>query len=124
MTDRPKTVLVVDDSPTMRRMVAWVLIPMGLEVVEAGDGKEALKLLEERTFDLAIVDINMPVMDGIQLMRRIRGKAGLEDLPVLMLTTESSDLMKQAGRAAGATGWLVKPFDPARLLEVIKKVIK
>ena len=93
-------------------------------VVEAVDGVDAYEKAQAQSFDLVLTDQNMPRLDGLGLTRKLRDHPQFKTIPILMLTTESSDLMKQAGRAAGATGWLVKPFDPARLLEVIKKVIK
>jgi two-component system, chemotaxis family, chemotaxis protein CheY len=117
-------ILTVDDSPSMRKMVSFTLIGAGYQVVEAVDGVDAFEKALEQKFDLVLTDQNMPRMDGLGLTRKLREHPRFKAVPILMLTTESSDLMKQAGRAAGATGWLVKPFDPARLIEVIKKVIK
>jgi two-component system chemotaxis response regulator CheY len=117
-------ILAVDDSPSMRKMVAFTLTGAGYQVVEAVDGIEAYEKAQSQMFDLVLTDQNMPRLDGLGLTRKLRDHPQFKTVPILMLTTESSDLMKQAGRAAGATGWLVKPFDPARLLEVIKKVIK
>ncbi|MEI8170963.1 MAG: response regulator [Rhodoferax sp.] len=117
-------ILAVDDSPSMRKMVSFTLTGAGYQVVEAVDGVDAYEKALAQTFDLVLTDQNMPRLDGLGLTRKLRDHPLFKTVPILMLTTESSDLMKQAGRAAGATGWLVKPFDPARLLEVIKKVIK
>ncbi|MDP2367633.1 response regulator [Rhodoferax sp.] len=117
-------ILAVDDSPSMRKMVSFTLTGAGYQVVEAVDGVDAYDKALAQTFDLVLTDQNMPRLDGLGLTRKLRDHPQFKTVPILMLTTESSDLMKQAGRAAGATGWLVKPFDPARLLEVIKKVIK
>lgn len=117
-------ILAVDDSPSMRKMVSFTLTGAGYQVVEAVDGIDAFEKAQEQTFDLVLTDQNMPRLDGLGLTRKLREHPKFKTVPILMLTTESSDLMKQAGRAAGATGWLVKPFDPARLLEVVKKVIK
>jgi two-component system chemotaxis response regulator CheY len=117
-------ILAVDDSPSMRKMVSFTLTGAGYQVVEAVDGVDAFEKAQAQTFDLVLTDQNMPRMDGLGLTRKLRDHPLYKSTPILMLTTESSDLMKQAGRAAGATGWLVKPFDPGRLLEVIKKVIK
>ena len=116
-------ILAVDDSPSMRKMVAFTLSGAGYQVVEAVDGVDAYEKAVNQTFDLVLTDQNMPRLDGLGLTRKLREHPHFKTVPILMLTTESSDLMKQAGRAAGATGWLVKPFDPTRLLEVIKKVI-
>ena len=117
-------ILAVDDSPSMRKMVSFTLVGAGYQVVEAVDGVDAIEKAQTQNFDLVLTDQNMPRMDGLGLTRKLREHPKFKTVPILMLTTESSDLMKQAGRAAGATGWLVKPFDPARLIEVIKKVVK
>jgi two-component system, chemotaxis family, chemotaxis protein CheY len=117
-------ILTVDDSPSMRKMVSFTLVGAGYQVVEAVDGVDAFEKAQLQPFDLVLTDQNMPRMDGLGLTRKLREHPHFKTVPILMLTTESSDLMKQAGRAAGATGWLVKPFDPHRLIEVIKKVIK
>ncbi len=117
-------ILAVDDSPSMRKMVSFTLLGAGFQVVEAIDGVDAFEKAQLQTFDLVLTDQNMPRLDGLGLTRKLREHPKFKTIPILMLTTESSDLMKQAGRAAGATGWLVKPFDPARLIEVIKKVVK
>lgn len=118
------SILAVDDSPSMRKMVSFTLIGAGYQVVEAVDGIDAFEKALTQNFDLILTDQNMPRLDGLGLTRKLRDHPQFKSIPILVLTTESSDLMKQAGRAAGATGWLVKPFDPARLLDVIKKVIK
>jgi two-component system chemotaxis response regulator CheY len=88
------------------------------------DGEDAFDKARQRAFDLVLTDQNMPRLDGIGLTKRLREHPNFKTTPILILTTESSDQMKQAGRAAGATGWLVKPFDPAKLIEVIKKVVR
>ena len=119
-----KTVLVVDDSPTMRQMVAFTLSNAGFTVVEAGNGKEAMGKIGGGTKpDLVVTDLNMPEMDGITLIQEIRKNPALKFMPILMLTTESSDDKKEAGQAAGATGWVVKPFNPEQMLKVIQKVL-
>lgn len=117
-------ILAVDDSPSMRKMVSFTLTGAGHQVVEAVDGIDAYEKAQAQAFDLVLTDQNMPRLDGLGLTRKLREHPRFKTVPILVLTTESSDLMKQAGRAAGATGWLVKPFDPARLLDVISKVIK
>jgi two-component system chemotaxis response regulator CheY len=117
-------ILAVDDSPSMRKMVTFTLTGAGHQVVEAVDGQDAYEKAQAQSFDLVLTDQNMPKLDGLGLTRKLREHPRYKSTPILMLTTESSDLMKQAGRTAGATGWLVKPFDPARLLEVINKVVK
>ena len=118
-----RSILTVDDSASMRQMVAFTLKHAGYQVIEAVDGQDALDKVKDQPIDLVLTDQNMPRMDGLALVRRLRGMAQHRAVPILILTTESSDEMKQAGRAAGATGWLVKPFDPPRLLEVIGKVL-
>jgi len=118
-----KVVLTVDDSASIRQMVSFTLKSAGYEVVEAADGEEGLTKAKGRTVDLVLTDQNMPKMDGLTLIKSLRGMPQYRSTPILMLTTESSEAMKSAGRSAGATGWLVKPFDPSKLLEVVKKVI-
>ena len=117
-------VLVAEDDPTIRNALCELLASWGYACDKAEDGVTALELALGLDYDLLILDINMPRLDGLGLTRKLREHPQFRTVPILVLTTESSDLMKQAGRADGATGWLVKPFDPARLLEVIKKVIK
>jgi two-component system chemotaxis response regulator CheY len=117
-------ILAVDDSASMRKMLAFTLTGAGFQVVEAVDGQDALDQAQAHAIDLVITDQNMPRLDGLGLTRKLREQAKYKNLPILILTTESSDQMKLAGKAAGATGWLVKPFDPARLLEVIQKVLR
>jgi two-component system, chemotaxis family, chemotaxis protein CheY len=118
------SILAVDDSASMRKMVSFTLKSAGYEVVEAVDGEDAFDKARGRNFDLVLTDQNMPRLDGIGLTRKLRDTARFKAVPILILTTESSDQMKQAGRAAGATGWMVKPFDPAKLIEVIRKVVR
>ena len=118
------SILAVDDSASMRQMVSFTLKSAGYEVVEAVDGEDAFDKAKSRAFDLVLTDQNMPRLDGIGLTRKLREQTRFKSTPILILTTESSDEMKQAGRAAGATGWLVKPFDPTKLIEVIKKVVR
>lgn len=117
------SILAVDDSASMRQMVVFTLRSAGYGVVEAIDGQDALEKTAKRDFDLVLTDQNMPRLDGIGLTRRLRAQPKFKDTPILILTTESTSQMKQAGRDAGATGWLVKPFDPVKLLEVIQKLI-
>ena len=119
-----KTVLTVDDSASIRQMVAFTLKSAGYTVIEAADGQEGLdKAKANATINLVLTDQNMPKMDGLTLIKSLRGLPQYRATPILMLTTESSDAMKSQGKAAGATGWLVKPFDPQKLLEIVKKVI-
>jgi two-component system chemotaxis response regulator CheY len=118
------SILAVDDSASMRQMVAFTLKGAGYNVIEAADGQEALDKARGATVDLVLTDQNMPRMDGITLVQNLRGMPAYSTTPILILTTESSDEMKAKGRAAGATGWLVKPFDPAKLIDVVRKVIR
>lgn len=118
-----KTILAVDDSTSIRQMVAFTLKSAGYAVIEAADGQEGLDKAGANAIDLILTDQNMPRMDGLALIKALRALPRFASTPILMLTTESSDDMKNQGRAAGATGWLVKPFDPHKLLEVVKKVI-
>lgn len=104
-------------------MVNFSLKSAGYDVTEAADGVEALALAKQQPFDLVLTDQNMPNMDGLTLIKQLRQLPGFERTPILMLTTESGDEMKAQGRVAGATGWIVKPFDPERLVAVVKKVI-
>lgn len=106
-----KTILAVDDSASMRQMVSFTLKTAGFDVTEANNGEEALKVAQGREFDLVISDVNMPIMDGIELIRNLRELPNYKFVPMLMLTTESTTDKKQQGRAAGATGWIVKPFN-------------
>ncbi|WP_435273870.1 response regulator [Psychrobium sp. nBUS_13] len=117
-------ILVVDDSASIRNMVSFTLKQQQYDTVEACDGKEGLDKAKTERFDLVITDVNMPVMDGIALCGELRQLPAFKFTPVLMLTTESSAEMKQRGKAAGATGWLVKPFNPEKLLSTIKRVIR
>ena len=119
-----KTILAVDDSTSIRQMVAFTLKGAGYDVIEAADGQEGLDKAKSKTINLILTDQNMPRMDGLTLVKTLRGLPQYKTTPMLMLTTESSDAMKAQGKAAGATGWLVKPFDPDKLLEVVSKVIK
>lgn len=118
-----KTVLTVDDSASIRQMVAFTLKSAGYTVVEAADGQDGLDKAKSNAVNLVLTDQNMPKMDGLTLIKTLRGLPQYRATPILMLTTESSDAMKAQGKAVGATGWLVKPFDPQKLLEVVKKVI-
>jgi len=117
-------ILVVDDSASIRNMVSFTLKQQQYETVEACDGKDGLEKAKTGRFDLVITDVNMPIMDGIKLCSELRQLPAFKFTPVLMLTTESSAEMKQRGKAAGATGWLVKPFNPEKLLSTIKRVIR
>ena len=118
-----RTILAVDDSPSIRQMVVLTLKGAGYEVFEASDGQDGLEKALARRADLVLTDQNMPRMDGITLIQSLRKLSEYSVTPILVLTTESSEEMKAKGRAAGATGWLIKPFDPKRLIEVVRKII-
>jgi two-component system chemotaxis response regulator CheY len=117
------TILTVDDTASMRQMISFTLNSVGHEVIQASDGDEALKVLVGKKIDLVIADVNMPNMDGITLVKSLRALADYKFTPILMLTTESQEAKRQQGKVAGATGWIVKPFNPEQLLTVVKKVL-
>ncbi len=117
-----KHIMTVDDSRTIRDMVAFTLRGAGYRVSEAEDGQKALAALHGLSVDAIVTDLNMPVMDGIALIRALRADPRFRGTPILMLTTEADDAKKAAGRSAGATGWLVKPFDPQKLIDVVARV--
>jgi len=117
------SILAVDDSASMRQMVSFTLKGAGYTVVEAVDGVDALNKAKMQTFDCVVTDVNMPNKDGITLIRDLRALPNYKFVPMLMLTTESGMDKKQQGKAAGATGWIVKPFNPDQLLKTIKKVL-
>lgn len=117
------SILAVDDSASMRQMVAFTLKGAGYDVTEAGDGEQALSLAKSKSFNLVLTDVNMPKMDGIALTRALRSLPSYKFTPILTLTTESAADKKQEGKAAGATGWIVKPFNPDQLLATVKKVL-
>jgi len=119
-----KTVLVVDDSTSMRQMVSFTLKEAGFDVIEGTNGQEALANAQGKSLNLVVTDLNMPVMDGMTLIRNLRAKPEFKFTPILMLTTESQQEKKMEGKAAGATGWIVKPFQPEQLLQVISKVVR
>ena len=119
-----KAVLAIDDSPSIRQMVAFTLKNAGYDVVEANDGMDGLAKAKAQGLNLVLTDQNMPRMDGTSLTRKLRETSQYRSTPILILTTESGDDMKKAGKEAGATGWLVKPFDSMKLLEVIRMVIR
>lgn len=117
-----KKILAVDDSQTMREMVSFTLSEVGYEVIEAEDGKAALNVLKQVKVDAVITDLNMPNMNGFELIRELRANPAFKYTPILMLTTEGNEQKKNEGRAAGASGWIIKPFDPEKLVEVLRKV--
>ena len=120
----PKVIMTADDSVSIRQMVGFTLRDAGYEVVEAEDGVEALKKLSEQHVDMLFTDLNMPNMDGIELIKAIRRNEAYRFMPIIMLTTESQEAKKKEAKASGATGWIVKPFKPEQLLAVIKKVLR
>ena len=118
----PKHVMTVDDSRTMRDMVAYTLRAAGYQVTEAEDGQKALSTLRATQIDLIITDLNMPNMDGVSLIRSLRADSKYRAVPILMLTTEGDPEKKAEGRAAAATGWIVKPFDPEKLIDAVNRL--
>lgn len=116
-------ILAVDDSASMRQMVSFTLKGAGYDVLEAADGIQALELAKQGPVDAVVSDVNMPRMDGITLVQELRQLADYKFTPILMLTTESGTDKKMEGKKAGATGWIVKPFNPDQLLATIKKVL-
>ena len=118
-----RRIMIVDDSNTMRQMVGFTLKEAGYSVDEGVDGVQALRFLQQEQVDLVITDVNMPVMDGITLVRELRKLPNYRFVPILILTTETGDEMKQKGRQAGATGWIVKPFKPEQLCQVLSRLL-
>jgi two-component system chemotaxis response regulator CheY len=118
-----KTILIVDDSASLRQVVRIALSSAGYEVVEACDGVDALSKLDGRKIHLIISDVNMPNMDGIELVRQVKARPDCKFTPVIMLTTESQADMKAQGQAAGARAWVVKPFQPAQMLAAVAKLM-
>jgi two-component system chemotaxis response regulator CheY len=119
-----KIIMTVDDSPSIRQMVGFTLRQAGHQVAEAGDGREALLKLQQQPADLVVTDLNMPHMNGIELIRQLRALPQYKFVPILLLTTESQPEKKLEGKAAGATGWIVKPFTPEQLVAVVNKVLR
>lgn len=117
-----KKALTVDDSKTMREMVSFTLKGAGYDVVEAEDGQHALSVLGGAAVDVVVTDLNMPNMNGIELIKQLRANPTYKYTPILMLTTEADDNKKNEGKQAGATGWIVKPFNPEKLIKVVEKV--
>jgi two-component system chemotaxis response regulator CheY len=118
-----KAILCADDSASIRQMVSFTLQSAGYQPVTANDGSDALAKLDAERFAMVITDLNMPGLDGLSLIRKIRANPRHAGVPIVMLTTESEESKKLEGKAAGATGWIVKPFDQARLLAVVKKLV-
>ena len=117
-----QTILVIDDSASLRQVVAMALKGAGYDVLEAGDGQAALALLDGRKVNMAICDVNMPRMNGIEFVKAAKALSNYRFLPILMLTTESQESKKEEGKAAGAKAWMVKPFSPASLLNAVSKL--
>ena len=118
-----KRILAVDDSTSMRQMVSFTLKGAGYDVTEAEDGQQALDIAKAASFDMVLSDVNMPIMDGITLITELRKLPAFRFTPILMLTTESGTSKKMEGKKAGATGWIVKPFNPDQLLGTVKRVL-
>ena len=117
-----KTVLVIDDSASLRQVVKMALTGAGYSVIEAGDGQAALALLDGRQINMAICDVNMPVMNGIEFVKAAKALSAYKFMPILMLTTESQEEKKEQGKAAGAKAWMVKPFSPTQLVNAVSKL--
>jgi two-component system, chemotaxis family, chemotaxis protein CheY len=117
-----KHALIVDDSATMRNMIKAVVQDLGFEVTTAQDGEKAFRFAQSQPFDIVITDINMPNMDGIELIRVLRETETMKYTPILVITTEGGDNVKAAGKAAGASGWIVKPFNPETLTRAVNKL--
>lgn len=118
-----KRIMIVDDSVTVRQILQMTLEGAGYEVTDAIDGVDAVTKLDDAKIDMMITDLNMPNMDGIELIKAVRQNASYRFIPIVMLTTESAEAKKQEGKAAGASGWIVKPFKPEQLLKVVKMVL-
>ncbi len=119
-----KTILTIDDSASIRQMVALTLKGAGLNVIEAGNGAEGLAKATTETVHAVITDLNMPVMNGLEMIRGMRALPSFTGVPIVFLTTESDDGVKQQAKAAGATGWITKPFKPEQLLAVVSKLVR
>ncbi len=121
---RNKTILFVDDSVSIRTLVRMILEEAGYRIIIGEDGLNALSYFDGRTIDLVITDLHMPRMNGMELIKEIRKREKYRFVPILFLTTETKPEMKQEARAAGATGWITKPFDRAKFLQIVKKVLR
>ena len=124
MDERPavKRILTIDDSKTMRDMLRLTLVDAGYDVLQAVDGQDGIDVLRKERVDVVITDINMPKLDGYGVIRHLRADAGYDDTPILVLSTEGDQKTRDIGRDAGATGWLVKPFDPDQLVDIVRQV--
>jgi two-component system chemotaxis response regulator CheY len=120
----PKTLMIVDDSASMRQLVSYTIKEAGYDVLAAVNGKDALDKLSNAKVDMVITDLNMPEMDGIEFIKKFRTLPDYKFSPIVMLTTESQDEKKQEGKKAGASGWIVKPFNPEQLMTVVNKFVK
>ncbi|PLX79219.1 MAG: hypothetical protein C0616_11880 [Desulfuromonas sp.] len=118
-----RKILTIDDSLTVRQLLNMTLSGAGYEVCEAEDGEQALRLVLKEQFDVIITDLNMPRIDGINLIEKVREIPGYRFIPIIMLTTENHEGMKQKGKSAGASGWIVKPFRGDQVLEVVRRVL-
>jgi two-component system chemotaxis response regulator CheY len=118
-----KRILIVDDSAAIRQSVSFILEQEGYEVAQAANGAEGLNRMKQDRFQMLVTDVNMPEMDGIELVRQARGLSEYKFIPMVVLTTESQDSKMSEGKAAGATGWIVKPFDAEKLLGVVRKLL-
>ncbi|MBB5046034.1 two-component system chemotaxis response regulator CheY [Rhodopseudomonas rhenobacensis] len=118
------TILTVDDSPSIRQMIKVALAPLGHNVIEAGDGAQGLEKAKASRPQLVITDLNMPVMNGMELIKALRATPALTGLPIVFLTTESNDTVKQEAKKAGATGWITKPFSQDQLQAVVNKLVR
>ncbi len=119
-----KVIMTADDSASMRQMVSFTLKQGGYEVIEAVDGQDAINKLSGAKIDMLVTDLNMPNVDGFELIKQVRANPSFKFIPIIMLTTESQGDKKQQGKSLGATGWIVKPFKPEQLLAVVKKVLR
>jgi two-component system chemotaxis response regulator CheY len=119
-----KTILITDDSESIRELLSFTLENAGYKILSAVDGEDALKHLTGSEIDLVLTDLHMPKLDGIGLIKKIRAKQEYQYVPILFLTTESQSEKKEEAKAAGATGWIVKPFVPEKLLATISKIIR
>ena len=120
----PKKILIVDDSESIREVVSFTLENEGFEVLIANDGTDALKFLDGREIDMIITDLHMPEMDGITLIKHVREMEAYQRIPILFLTTESQTAKKMEAKEAGGTGWIIKPFVPAKLIAALQKVLR